>query len=110
MKVNRASIPLLVRDMKEFENASGTLIGKRDVQYPVNLSHGQLNELETDRLRIDSDAAGLAYVIVSYGTPIAWVTKTGWTYKVRQRISQTSTKHLGLLYLLPEGFNPEHIW
>lgn len=102
MVVNRETIPGLIEDRQEFINASGTM---RSVIEPGNflmqsiLAHSYLDRAENDRLRIDYDTVGLAYLILSYETPIAWETKTGEVYKVVQELSQTTERHKGMLYL-----------
>jgi len=96
MTVNRKTIPGLIEKREAFTNASGTL---RGVVQPSAVGYGVLNDDERARLKIDQDTAGIAYVVYSYRTPIAWETKTGHVYKVQQMFTQTTSKHQGLLYL-----------
>ena len=103
MKATRRTIPDLAGSLSEFENSSGTL---RGIKNPQAIPVGKLDETERNKLRVDSDVAGIHYVIVSYHTPILWVTKTGWVHRVRQSFSQTTSKHMGLLYKVPEGYDP----
>ena len=103
MKATRRTIPDLAGSLSEFENSSGTL---RGIKNPQAIPKGDLPEAEIQRLRVDSEQAGIQYVIVSYQTPILWVTKTGWVHRVRHTLSQTTSKHMGLLYKVPEGFDP----
>jgi len=110
-KGTRETIPSLVSNLVAFQNTSGTL---RAYRHPSReairtmILQGTLEDAEISRLRIDNDTAGIQYVILSYHTPIAWVTDTGWTHKVRQELSQTSRRHMELLDALAEGFNKEH--
>ena len=46
--------------------------------------------------------AGIAYVVWSYQTPIAWVRKDGKITRPNVRYSRTTSKHQGTLYLLGE--------
>jgi hypothetical protein len=41
---------------------------------------------------------GPVYVVYSYDTPIAWVTKSGREVKPSAKYSATTSKHLGKLY------------
>lgn len=60
---------------------------------------GRLNDDEANRFMIDH-LAGIAYVVWSYGTPIAWVRDDGTVYRVSQRFSVTTSRHQSTLYLL----------
>jgi hypothetical protein len=66
---------------------------------PLYGSAGRLSGDERDRFNTDS-TNGLSYVVYSYATPIAWVTKDGTVYKVTQKFSVTTSKHQGKLYTL----------
>ena len=85
------------RDRVEFD-ANGTL---RSHVYPKGrqCSHltGRLNEDERRQFLSDCHY-GIAYLVVSYGTPIAWVDFEGDVYKVKQRFSVTTSKHMSVLY------------
>ena len=45
-----------------------------------------------DRERFDADRDAIAYAVMSYGTPIAWLTPRGW-HVVAQRFSVTTSRH-----------------
>lgn len=60
---------------------------------------GSLNTEEANRFMVDH-LAGIAYVVWSYRTPIAWVLTDGTIYRVGQRFSPTTSKHQGKMYLL----------
>lgn len=96
-KATRKNIPTLIAERKPFTNESGTL---RGIVNPTDIPKGMLQENERGYLRIDMDTQGIAYVVMSYDTPIAWVTKTGWTHKVVQDFTQTTRQHQELLHLL----------
>lgn len=107
MRVNQKTIPSLVSGLVEFQNSSKTLKAEKN---PTFIPTGRLDEDERTKLRIDSEQSGIQYVILSYNTPICWVTKSGWVYKVNQTFTQTTAKHTALLYMLPEGFNRRLVW
>jgi hypothetical protein len=78
-----------------FRNRTGTLVG---VTNPATILRGSLDERETSRLRIDIDNSGIRYVVLSFGTPIAWRTRIGeWTYVVKQYLGPASEQHKTLL-------------
>ena len=100
----RHPIPDLARDLKPFTNTSGTL---RAVEHPsieaIKVYRHFLNYDESSRLWIDSIESGIRYIVLSYNVPILWITESGWIYRTDRDLSQTSEKHLGLLYHLPAG-------
>lgn len=106
MKATRKTIPTLIQKRESFENGSGTMRGQKwplrsEIQALLSRdTTSQLNEEEKTRLRIDFEQNVIQYIVLSYDTPIAWVTEDGWTYRVQQKFSQTTSKHQGLLYLL----------
>jgi len=51
---------------------------------------GRLDGADRDRFYADRDA--IAYAVMSYGTPIAWLTPRGW-HVVGQRFSVTTSRH-----------------
>lgn len=53
-----------------------------------------------DLKRFMQDRPNLAYVVRSYATPIAWVTKRGEVYRVKQKFSVTTSQHQGRCYML----------
>lgn len=63
-------------------------------------STGRLDAEHREMLRDDELGEGIAYVVYSYATPIAWVTRGGTVRKVSQRFSVTTTKHQSNLYML----------
>ena len=108
MTVNRKTIPTLIEKREAFSNSGGTV---RAMVNPYaglvsdiadGFTDSQLNESESSRLRIDNDTVGIAYLIMSYNTPIAWETRQGHVYKVQQTFTQTTSKHQGLLYRFHE--------
>lgn len=85
------------REREDFD-ANGSLRGITYAQGTMcgHLS-GRLNDEE--RRRFVSDChAGIAFLVVSYATPIAWVLHDGTEYKVQQRFSVTTSRHAGSLY------------
>lgn len=105
MKATRKTIPTLIEGRAEFSNASGTVRAikpsRPDIADIYNSDDNQLNEIEKSRMRIDAGTewGGIVYIILSYGTPIAWETRKGLVYKVQQTLTQTTSKHQGMLYL-----------
>lgn len=99
--VNRVSlkdVPAKWRAREEF-NANGTLYGTRHVGMASGssrLSGSDLDEWRDNYWR--TDRKGIAYVVVSYSTPIAWVRRDGTEYKVVQRFSVTTSRHQSRLY------------
>lgn len=65
---------------------------------------------ERTRLRIDVDTSGIQYVVMSYNTPILWVTYSGWVYKVKMELTQTSRSHMELMGMLGEGYDRRLIY
>ena len=59
---------------------------------------GRLSGVDYEQFR--KDAPNIVYVVTSYATPIAWVTRDGSVHKVAQKFSVTTSKHQGKLYLL----------
>lgn len=109
MKATRKTIPTLIEQREEFTNTSGTVKGVKPTSPLIRAilskdSQSQLDDTERSRLMIDAGPAcdRIAYLIMSYNTPIAWETKSGHTYKVEQKFSQTTSQHMGLLYLFHE--------
>ena len=54
---------------------------------------GRLNEYERELYKSDD----VAYTVMSYETPIAWVNRDGSVHRVDQKWSRTTSKHQGLL-------------
>ena len=61
-------------------------------------SHGWLTGADLDAYH--RDHANITYVVISYNTPIAWVTSDGSVHRVAQKFSVTTSKHQGKTYLL----------
>lgn len=105
MKATRKTIPTLIEKRERFENGSGTLRGfptaRPQVKAILSNPENQLDHTEKSRMQIDAgrNYDGIVYVIMSYDTPIAWETRSGEVYKVEQKFSQTTSQHMGLLYL-----------
>lgn len=101
MKATRKTIPTLIEKREFFTNTSGTMKAGRPTGPIIRdiLSKDLLDDDEKSRLQIDYEQNGIAYMVMSYETPIAWETKNGFVYKISQTLSQTSEKHKGLLYL-----------
>lgn len=79
---------------------SGSLRGEKwDRSMVERRDLGALNTEEGNRFMVDF-LAGIAYVVWSYETPIAWVRQDGVVYRVAQRFSVTTSKHQGMMYRL----------
>ena len=74
----------------------GALYARTD---PCGIDSGRLNQAEAEAYW-QARAEGIAYIVVSYTTPIAWVVRGGRVHIVDQKFSVTSTRHQGNLYLL----------
>lgn len=61
---------------------------------------GRLAGPDLDQFR--ADRADICYVVRSYVTPIAWVTRAGRVHKVAQKFSSTTSQHQSKLYLLED--------
>lgn len=87
-----------IRDRKTFKTHGGLSASVMDGMGRFNYGHlaGE------DREAFKRDAPHILYVVWSYSTPIAWWTGTvrGW-YAVQQKFSVTTSKHQGLLFLIP---------
>ena len=70
---------------------------KRDVVRHWDL--GELPEPWRSVFMLDH-VDGIAYVVWSYETPIAWVKRDGKVIRPDVRYSRTTSKHQGTLYLL----------
>lgn len=86
-----------IRDRKPF-NTSGAL-SARVVTGLSSWDSGILSGSDLDVFH--EDKSRIRYVVYSYSTPIAWyMGAEGW-HKVAQKFSPTTSKHQGLLYLIP---------
>lgn len=79
-----------------FSNATGSLRGEIN---PLLIKRGWLNDDEWARLHADHGTGWMSYVVYSYDTPIAWVMEDGTRYRVEQKFSPTTSKHMGLTFL-----------
>lgn len=77
-----------------FKNRAGTLVG---IARPDRIQRGKLDEREIARLRVDIDQNGIRYVVLSYDTPILWITNDMWVYKVEQYLGEATELHKKLL-------------
>ena len=59
-------------------------------------SEGRLNREEYALLESAMNESRIAYVVFSYGTPIAWHTDARGWYVVAQKFSVTTSKHQNL--------------
>ena len=57
---------------------------------------GLLNTAESNLFMLDH-LTGIAFVVWSYETPIAWVLNDGTVYHVSQRFSATTSRHQSLI-------------
>jgi hypothetical protein len=86
-QVNQRDAAHYIETRQEF--TASALSGKMEEFTP---QFGRLDNEEVTRL-IDAFNLGTrAYVVYSYGTPIAWHTSQGW-YIVGQKFSMTTSKH-----------------
>ena len=77
-------------------NANGTLQGSVYEIGKCYATMGQLND--TERKRFYADMPNIVFMVKSYATPVAWVLANGDEYKVSQRFSVTTSKHMGRIY------------
>lgn len=94
-KISLRDVPRYWQARKPFD-ANGTLRGER---CPDGWSHSYHGRLSGDDLQALRDSEGrIAYIVCSYATPIAWVMRDGTEYKVKQRFSVTTSRHMRRLY------------
>lgn len=98
-RLNRRQSAEAIRQRLAFSNSTGSLRGyKRTETYdPGQHMTGRLNADERARFLSDSHY-GIDYLVVSYDTPIAWITSDGTKYRVSQKFSQTTSCHMGLTW------------
>lgn len=87
---NRDAVPF-IRKFVPFTNSGKTFYGQK-----FSSGTGQLNSAERQVFYIDCD--NIEYIVYSYHTPIAWVTKDGTKYRVSQKFSVTTSKHQTIVY------------
>lgn len=95
-RLNSRQIATAVAQRLEFSNSTGSLKGypKTDDYYPGDHMTGRLDPEERAKFLSDTKH-GITYLVVSYNTPIAWVCEDGSTYKVSQKFSPTTSRHMG---------------
>jgi hypothetical protein len=93
----------LIRDRVEFK----TYGAMRAEVVSGMTPYAYVGYLNADERKIfEREAPRIAYVVYSYGTPIAWFTttrrggKAGRWHRVAQKFSITTSKHQGKLYLI----------
>jgi len=77
-----------IASKQEFK--ASALSGKREEYSPQT---GRLDNEEIARLIDAFDSGNGGYVVMSYGTPIAWHTEGNGWYVVEQKFSVTTSKH-----------------
>lgn len=94
-RVTLKQVPECVERREEFVSTSNTL---RGIQNPdVLTACGELDDTERPRFLISLNNIGIAYVIVSYNTPIAWVRNDGLVQHVHQKLSRYPEQHKSLV-------------
>jgi len=84
----RTNLAPVITHGLSFRNSTGSLYG-----CPADAAYGLPGWLSGDERETWHNQRGdMDYVIVSYGTPIAWRTPSGW-YTVEQRFSVTTSRH-----------------
>jgi hypothetical protein len=96
-RLNRRQVSAAVAKREAFSNSTGSLRGLTGDRLGQHMT-GQLNAKERQQFLTDAHY-GIDYLVVSYETPIAWVSQGG-VYKVSQKFSRTTSCHMGLLYTL----------
>ena len=86
-QMNQRDAIHFIATRQEFK--ASALSGKHEEYSPHK---GRLDNEEIARLIQAFDSGHGAYVVYSYGTPIAWHTIDGW-YVVEQKFSVTTSKH-----------------
>jgi hypothetical protein len=92
--LNRRQMRAAIDAREDCINSTGSMRGRIA---PRTAERGQLNDAEWSRLLNDL-TAGVAYIVYSYETPIAWVTDDGFKYRVQQRFSKTTSCHMGMTW------------
>jgi hypothetical protein len=95
-KATLRQIPDLIRDLEPFEGNSMWASAH------ARLHPGWLNDHEAAQYAADLES--ITYVVYSYWTPIAWVTRDGRVHIVDQKFSITTTRHQSCLYALNGNF------
>ena len=90
---NAATIARALRNSENFAT-SGALKGVAD---PYWIESGRMRPDDTDVMYSVRDAVGIDYVVFSYGTPIAYRTKSGEWVAPPTKYSVTTSKHQGIV-------------
>lgn len=95
-RVTHRAVPDKWRAREPF-NANDSLRGFRTINRNQAMLRGGgwLNAEWLRRFQADRDR--IAYVVLSYDTPIAWVLLDGTEVRVTQRFSQTTGRHQSLV-------------
>lgn len=64
-----------------------------------SITPGRFTGLSRDNFRASRDSGLLAYVVMSYATPIAWALTDGTTVVVEERFSATTSRHQSVVRL-----------
>lgn len=88
----------MIRDRKGFKTYGA--FSARTVDGLGNWDSGRLYGEDAEQFR--QDCTNIQYVVYSYSTPIAWHCMTGEWYVARGKWSVTTSKHQGMLYLIPQ--------
>lgn len=88
-KIALRNVADCVKALEEF-NCNGTLTGNDNT-----VGIGRLSGEDRDMWNVDNNGEGIIYVVRSYATPIAWVTKSGEIRIPATRYSVTTSKHQG---------------
>lgn len=88
-RITLKGVPTAWRNREEFK-CNGTLSG-----WSFKVGHTGRLPLEWERIYNDSD---VAFTVLSYGTPIAWVLTNGEEVKPSVKYSVTTSRHQGRLY------------
>lgn len=91
MTTNREASALIAAN-HSVSNSTGSLRGVTGS--PGLSSANWLNDDEKKKFLLDYPV--IVYTVYSYDTPIYWVTQDGTRYRVQQKFSPTTSKHMGL--------------
>jgi hypothetical protein len=94
-RVNLSQVPECVEKREEFVSTSETLRGIKSPD--VLTACGTLDDKERPRFLISLNNVGIAYLVTSYGTPIAWVRNDGIVQHVEQRLGRYIENHKSLV-------------
>lgn len=84
----RTKIEDAVRLEETFSHTSAS--GERYPRAPFQV--GKLNQDMVEKFRADEAEPGIRFVVLSYATPIGWVTEDGVKFVVPQHFSQTTSQ------------------